>query len=135
MTAPTDRSIPAVRMMIVWPRASRPITATSCSMIDRLARAKNRVLIRPKITTARISTSSGPSEGWACSAAWNGLARRREAAGGASAGGRGGDAGHPGLRRVRVELGAGVVEVLAGLVGGLLPGLGELGDGLHAVQG
>src|ERR1700761_2779696 len=149
MTAPTDRSIPAVRMMMVWPRASSPITVTCWSMIDRLARAKNLVLISPKITTARMSTISGPSDGWACSAAWNGLARRREAAGGASAvaggvvigsapalalGGRGGDAGHPGLRRIRVELGAGVVEVLARLVGGLLPGLGELGDGLHAVQ-
>src|SRR6201992_2047152 len=149
MAAPTDRSMPAVKMMMVWPRASRPITATCCSMIDRLARAKNRVLIRPKITTARISTISGPSDGGACSAAWNGLARRREAGGGASAvaggvvigsapalvlGGRSGDAGHPRLRRVRVQLSAGVVEVLARLVGGLLPGLGELGDGLHAVQ-
>src|SRR6201996_6496999 len=161
MTAPTDRSIPAVRMMIVWPRASRPITATSCSMIDRLAGLKNRVLMMPKITAETISTISGPSDGCACSSAWNGLARRREAAGaapdgapGAPPGGVGAmawgmagsapalglrvggcDARHPGLRRVGVQLGPGVVEVLARLVGGLLAGLGELGDGFHAVDG
>ena len=42
--APTDRSMPAVRMISVWPSASTAMTVTCASTSDRLAAEKNRWL-------------------------------------------------------------------------------------------
>ena len=40
--APTERSTPAVRMMIVWPMASVPTTVTCWMIRDRLDAFRNR---------------------------------------------------------------------------------------------
>jgi hypothetical protein len=59
MIEPMDRSIPAVRMMIVWPTASAPTTATCWKISDRFAGSKKRGFRRPNRTEARIRTTSG----------------------------------------------------------------------------
>ena len=37
ITAPTERSMPAVKMISVWPTARAPTTATCCVIRDRFA--------------------------------------------------------------------------------------------------
>ena len=59
ITAPTERSMPAVRMMSVWAMASVPTTATCCVMSERFAGARKRVVEQPKTMTARTSTMAG----------------------------------------------------------------------------
>ena len=66
MTAPMDRSIPAVRITRVWPTASEPPQATCCRRMDRFCGVKNRPFSRPKMTPARIKTISGLSAGIRC---------------------------------------------------------------------
>ena len=66
ITAPIDRSIPAVRMISVWPTASDPMTAVCCSRIDRFSALKNRSLTIPKTMHANINTISGLSHGSRC---------------------------------------------------------------------
>ena len=65
MTAiePLARSIPAVRMISVWPSASVPIT-TACSRISvRLSVVRNVSVVAENTTTASTSASSGPTDG------------------------------------------------------------------------
>ena len=42
MTAPHERSMPAVRMMIVWPMAIVPITITCWTISEKLSPSRNR---------------------------------------------------------------------------------------------
>ena len=46
--APTDRSMPAVRMIRVWPSASTAMTVTCASTRDRLAAERNRGVERAR---------------------------------------------------------------------------------------
>ena len=59
MTAPTERSMPAVRMMSVWAMASVPTTATCCVMSERFAGFRKRSLSRPNTITETTSTMAG----------------------------------------------------------------------------
>ena len=59
MTAPTERSMPAVRMMRVWAIARVPTTATCCVISDRFSTRRNRSLRSPKTTTAISRTMAG----------------------------------------------------------------------------
>src|SRR4051812_14903814 len=61
MTAPQERSTPAVRMMSVCPTAITPTTITCWSTIDRLSPVRNRSLRAPKNAHASTSATSGPS--------------------------------------------------------------------------
>src|SRR6266511_5394670 len=60
ITAPLDRSIPAVRMMSVWPIARVPTTITCCTTSDRLPPVRNRDDWAVKKTTASSSAMIGP---------------------------------------------------------------------------
>ena len=42
ITAPLERSMPAVRITSVWPMASVPTTMTCCTTSDRLLPVRNR---------------------------------------------------------------------------------------------
>src|SRR6266487_1329372 len=61
MTAPLDRSIPAVRMTSVCPMARVPTTMTCWTMREKLAPVKNRSDLMLKNRQARTSAPSGPS--------------------------------------------------------------------------
>src|SRR4029453_13669488 len=60
ITAPLDRSIPAVRMISVWPIARVPTTITCCTTSDRLLPVRNRDDWAVKKTTASSSAMTGP---------------------------------------------------------------------------
>jgi hypothetical protein len=64
--APTERSMPAVRMIRVCPSARTAMTVTCASTRDRFAPDRKRGFDAEKATIARISTASGPSVGLAC---------------------------------------------------------------------
>ena len=79
--APTDRSMPAVRMISVCPIASAAITATCCRMMPMVSGAMKRGLMIVNTMTEMISTNNGLIEGWACrtmldSLQWRLLAQR-----------------------------------------------------------
>jgi len=59
MIAPTERSMPAVRTIIVCPTANAPMMATCCRMSERLAGSRNRSLINQKLITDPSSTTVG----------------------------------------------------------------------------
>jgi hypothetical protein len=63
ITAPTDRSIPAVRMMSVCAIASVPTTATCWVTSDRFAGSRKRSFSSPNTTIARTKTTAGLSAG------------------------------------------------------------------------
>ena len=78
--APTDRSTPAVRMMIVWPMASVPTTVTWEMISDRLAACRNRSgATRLNAVTITTRTMNGPSAGYLCSVRWTRSRVRRRA--------------------------------------------------------
>ena len=58
---PQLRSMPAVRMIKVWPIAMTPTTATCCNTSDRLPPEKKRSLCEAKNAQAASSASKGPS--------------------------------------------------------------------------
>ena len=70
MIAPTDRSMPAVRMISVWAMPSVPTTITCWTISDRLPGCRNRSAVRLKTTTASTSTNSGPSVALECRTSW-----------------------------------------------------------------
>jgi hypothetical protein len=70
VSAPTDRSMPAVRMISVWPMASAAMIATCWNRIDNVCGCRNRGLTTAKTITATISTSNGLRAGWACRTCW-----------------------------------------------------------------
>jgi hypothetical protein len=61
--APTERSIPAVRMIKVWPIARAAMIAVCWMMIDMVAGWANRGLMIVKTMKAMTSTSNGLSAG------------------------------------------------------------------------
>src|SRR6266516_2398576 len=61
MTAPADRSIPAVRMTSVCPMARVPTTMTCWTMREKLPPVKNRSDLMLKNRQASTSAPSGPS--------------------------------------------------------------------------
>ncbi len=63
ITAPTDRSMPAVRMMSVWATASVPTTATCWVIRERFAGARKRSFRMPNTITATTSTTAGLTAG------------------------------------------------------------------------
>src|SRR3954465_4537467 len=61
IAVPQDRSMPAVRMISVWPMASVPITITCWMMSEKFSGWRNRSDCVVKKMHARASASSGPS--------------------------------------------------------------------------
>ncbi len=59
VSAPTDRSMPAVRMMSVCPMASAATTATCCRTSERDCGLENRELIEANTMKETMSTSRG----------------------------------------------------------------------------
>ena len=68
--APAERSMPAVRMISVWPRAIVAITVTCCSTRPRFAAERNRPLTIANAMIATTSTANGPRIGLACRTCW-----------------------------------------------------------------
>jgi hypothetical protein len=61
ITTPQDRSMPAVRMMIVWPMASVPITITCWNTSEKFSPVRKRLDCVVKNAQTRTSAISGPS--------------------------------------------------------------------------
>ena len=61
IAVPHDRSMPAVRMISVWPMASVPITITCWMISEKFAGSRKRSDWVVKKMHARISAISGPS--------------------------------------------------------------------------
>jgi hypothetical protein len=70
MIAPTERSMPAVRMISVWAMPSVPTTITCWTISDRLPGSRKRSAVTLKMMTARISTNSGPRVAFPCRMSW-----------------------------------------------------------------
>ena len=70
MAMPMDRSIPAVRMITVWPTASAPTTAICCTRSDSACGRRKLSEKMPKTITDTISTMSGLSAGLPCRMCW-----------------------------------------------------------------
>ena len=70
MMAPQERSMPAVRMIRVWPTASAPTTATCWVISERLLGVANLLFSIPKTMTLMTSTTAGLSQGYWCSVVW-----------------------------------------------------------------
>ena len=67
MMAPTDRSIPAVRMMIVWPMARVPMTITCWTIREMLLACRKLSATIEKMITDSSSTMAGPRVALVCS--------------------------------------------------------------------
>ena len=61
--APTDRSMPAVRMTIVWPTARAATTAACCSSSEIVVWVRKRELTRLKTMPVITRISAGLIEG------------------------------------------------------------------------
>ena len=61
MTMPHDKSIPAVKMMRVWPIAITPTTMTCAKISEKFWVLKKRSLWLAKNTHANTSAIKGPS--------------------------------------------------------------------------
>ena len=61
MTMPHDRSMPAVRMISVWPMAITPTTMTCCRISAKLAPLKKLSVVSPKMVQAIARAMKGPS--------------------------------------------------------------------------
>ena len=64
--APTDKSMPAVKMTKVCPIARAAITDTCCKMMPMVAGWMKRGLMIVKAITERTNTNNGLIEGWEC---------------------------------------------------------------------
>ena len=60
ITAPAERSIPAVRITSVWPIPMMPTTAICWTTSEKLSLVRKRSVLEVKKTDARMSASSGP---------------------------------------------------------------------------
>ena len=63
ITAPHDRSMPAVRMIRVWPMARAPTTMTCCTISEKLPPVRNWSVEREKKAQASRRATSGPVVG------------------------------------------------------------------------
>ena len=82
VTAPTDRSMPAVRMIRVCPTARAPMTATCCRTSDSEFGWAKRGLISEKTDEGEDQHQDGLMAGYECSTCWTrctGELRRRSA--------------------------------------------------------
>ena len=61
MTMPHDRSMPAVRMISVWPIAITPTTITCCRISEKFSPLRKRSVCVAKKTQASSSAMKGPS--------------------------------------------------------------------------
>ena len=61
ITMPQDRSMPAVRMIRVWPMAITPTTITCCRISEKFWPLKNCSVVAPKKAQAMINAMNGPS--------------------------------------------------------------------------
>ena len=61
MTMPHDRSMPAVRMISVWPIAMTPTTMTCCRTSEKFSPVRKRSLWVAKKTQASSRAMKGPS--------------------------------------------------------------------------
>ena len=61
ITMPHDRSMPAVRMISVWPIAITPTTITCCKISDRFSALKKRSVVIAKNAQAIANAMKGPS--------------------------------------------------------------------------
>ena len=61
MMAPTDRSMPAVRMISVWPIAMTPTTITCCRIRERFSPVRKRSVRVAKKRQATARATKGPS--------------------------------------------------------------------------
>src|SRR5450830_434210 len=61
ITMPHDRSMPAVRMIRVWPMANTPTTITCCSTSDRFSPLKKRADWVAKNRQVTANAIQGPS--------------------------------------------------------------------------
>jgi len=68
--APTERSIPAVRMMMVCPMASVPTNMTCWTIRLALNGVRKRSLPKEKTTSMTLRKTSGASHGYLCSRRW-----------------------------------------------------------------
>jgi hypothetical protein len=59
MTMPQDRSMPAVRMISVWPMAMTPTTITCCRISEKFSPVKKRSVVVPKIAQATDQRDEG----------------------------------------------------------------------------
>ena len=73
MMAPTDRSMPAVRMIRVWAMPTMPMIVTCCRISERLKGAKNRSPTRAEEAGRRTSTSGGTARRVAWRKCWSAL--------------------------------------------------------------
>ena len=70
MIAPTDRSMPAVRITSVWAMPRVPTTITCWTTSERFAGSRKRSVVAAKYTTASSRTNSGPSVALRCRTSW-----------------------------------------------------------------
>src|SRR6516225_1772616 len=63
ITMPQDRSMPAVRMMSVWPMARTPTTISCCRMSEKFCSDRKRADCVAKKMQVRTSACSGASTG------------------------------------------------------------------------
>src|SRR5215471_1070751 len=63
ITMPHDKSMPAVRMMSVWPMAMTPTTISCCRMREKFCSDRKRADCVAKKTQVRTSASNGASTG------------------------------------------------------------------------
>ena len=70
MIAPTERSMPAVRMISVWAMPSVPTTITCWTISDRLPGSRKRSAAIVKTMIATSSTNSGPKVAFECRMSW-----------------------------------------------------------------
>src|SRR6478736_3103816 len=61
MIMPHERSMPAVRMIRVWPIAITPTTVTCCRISEKFSPLKNWSVVKPKATQAISRAMNGPS--------------------------------------------------------------------------
>ena len=68
--APQERSIPAVRIIIVCPAATAPTIATCCKISEKLDGVKKFSLKKLKVIDAKRSTNAELIQGYLWRVAW-----------------------------------------------------------------
>jgi|LauGreDrversion2_2_1035103.scaffolds.fasta_scaffold03997_3 hypothetical protein len=64
--AAQDKSMPPVKIIIVWPRAKAPIIETCCSIRERFPGVKKFELKKEKENIAMIKTLAEDNQGYLC---------------------------------------------------------------------
>src|SRR3569833_3083085 len=134
ITAPLDRSMPAVRITTVWPTASVPSSITCWTTRDRLPPVRNRSVLSEKNTQASRRATRGPTVGTAAL-----IRAGRAGASGVSVTGAPpavGEAERDVLgRQALLRFGGDQVDAGVGVAGRLLAAARPRDDGVHALRG